>query len=227
MDFSELELRKKISDVAVTLFITDRSRFSIRNIAAAAEVSTDEVYAFYSTKDEILSDFYNIIPLLCNDQISKIDGYEDLKLADRLSNFMYTTFDLLQEQSAFVEKTFEKWHCSDRCQPWRNRTAEHFRDILDLDPRVSDLNRVIIPEFGYKIASNLYMQLVHFWLQDSSDGSEKTLALVEKSMVFIQEVFYADILSKGFDLGRYLYSHVLPDHPMVKKLKNYYRNCTS
>jgi len=227
MDFTELEMRKKVSDAAVMLFMTDRSRFSIRNIAANAEVSTDDVYAFYSTKEEILSDFYNLIPLLCKHQISQIQGYEDLNLADRLSNFMYTTFDLLQEQSAFVQKTFEKWHRSDRCEPWRERTADHFRDILDLDQRVSDLNRVIIPDFGYKIASNLYMQMISFWLQDSSEGTEKTLALTEKSMVFIQEIFYADILSKGLDLGRYVYSHVLPDHPLAKKFKHHTRNCKS
>lgn len=227
MDFTELEMRKKISDAAVTLYMTDRSRFSIRNIAFAAEVSTKDIYSFYSTKDEILSDFYNLIPLLCKYQVSQIEGYDDLKLADRLSNFMYTTFDLLQDQAPFVENTFEKWHCSDRCKPWRERTADHFRDILDLDPRVSDLNRVIVPDFGYTIASNQYMHLIKFWLQDSSKGTEKTLALVEKSMVFIQEIFYADILSKGFDLGRYVYSHVIPDHPIAKKFKHYFRNCTS
>lgn len=227
MDFNELEMRKKVSDAAVSLFMTDRSRFSIRNIAATAEVSTDDIYSFYSTKDEILADFYNLIPLLCKYQISQIDGYEDLKLADRLSNFMYTTFDLLQEQPAFVEKTFEVWHCSDRCKLWRERTADHFMDILDLDPRVSDLNRVIIPDFGYSISANLYLHLIRFWLQDKSEGTEKTLALVEKSMVFIQEVLYADVLSKGLDLARYVYAHVLPDHPLVQKFKHYTKNCKS
>jgi hypothetical protein len=69
--------------------------------------------------------------------------------------------------------------------------------------------------------------MIRFWLQDKSEGTEKTLALVEKSMVFIQELFYADVLSKGLDLGRYVYSHVLPDHPLVKKFKHYTRNCTS
>lgn len=227
MKFNELEMRKKVSDAAVMLYMSDRSRFSIRNIAAAAEVSTDDIYTYYSTKDEILSDFYNLIPLLCKHQTTQIDGYNDLKLSDRLSNFMYTTFDLLQEQPAFVEQTFEKWSSSQRCAPWKTRTADHIRDILDLDPRVSDLNRVIIPDFGYTIAATIYMQLIRFWLQDTSEGTEKTLALVEKSMVFIQELFYADVLSKGFDLGRYVYSHVLPDHPIVKKFNQFIRNCKS
>jgi AcrR family transcriptional regulator len=225
MDFTELETRKRMVDAAITLFTTDKSRFSIRNIAVAAEVSTAKVYEYYTSKDQILNDFYNLIPLLCKEQLRHIEGYDDLPLADRLSHFIYTSFDLLQEQRLFTEKTLEKWSCTNRTSLWKERTADHIRDIIDMDSRVSDLNRVIIPDLGYSIAASSYMQLIRFWLHDTSEGSEKTLALVEKSMVFVQEIFYADVLSKGLDLGRYVYAHVLPDHPWAKKINHYLKNC--
>ena len=218
MNIDQLEQRKIIADVAVSLYMSDRNRFTIKNIANNAQTTTDVIYEFYSTKDEILRDFYNLIPHIYRHQISEIAEYQELMLADRISNFIYTFFDMLQEQREYVDETFNDFIQSDHSKIFRNSIATTLREILDNDPRVSDLNRVVIPDFAYQVASSQFISLLHFWMHDDSEGTGKTLAFVEKFTVFIQEIMYSDVVGKGLDLGRYTISHIIPNHPWIKKI---------
>ncbi len=221
MDPDQLLLRKRIADAAVELYMQDNTPFTINRIAARAEVRTHDVYRFYSTRDQILADFYNLMPTLFTLQVKSLEGYDQFQLADRLSNFIFTTFDMMQEYRSFVQKTFVSLSGSDDCTPWQKGNAQVLMQIFDNDPGVSDLNRVLIPDFAYDLAADVFTQLIEIWLTDTSDGTGKTLALVEKSTSFIQEVMYSDVLGKGIDLVRYVYTHVAPDHPAVQTLRKY------
>lgn len=218
MNFEQLEQRKIILDAAMALYMSDKKQFTIRNIAISAQTTTDVIYQFYSTKDEILRDFYNLIPHIYRHQIREMPEYQELMLADRISNFIYTFFDMLQEQRHYVDETFNAFILSDHSKTFRNSIANMLREILDNDPRVSDLNRVVIPDFTFQFASSQFISLLQFWMNDNSEGAGKTLAFVEKLTVFTQEVMYSDIIGKGLDLGRYTYSHIIPNQLWIKKI---------
>lgn len=221
MKIDQLEQRKIIADAAVALYMSDRNRFTIRNIANDAQTTTRTCYKYYTSKDEILRDYYNLIPDIFRHQIGEIPDYQELMLADRISNFIYSVFDMLQEQRNYVDETFNRFIQSDHSTTFRKSIANVFREILDNDPRVSDLNRVVIPDFAYDIATSQFISLLRFWMKDKSEGTGNTLAFVEKFTVFVQEVMYSDVVGKGLDLGRYTISHIIPNHPWIKKIEQH------
>lgn len=221
MDADQLELRKLISDSAVELYMKNEGMFTIRNVAARATIGSDTIYSFYASKQEMLADFYNLVPALYKEHIQTIPDYNQFLLADRISSFIFTTFDVLSAQQSFVEQTFGKITDSTDCKPWRSGIARILMDIFDNDPRVSDINRALIPDIAYDAGSVLFSHIIQFWIDDTSDGTGKTLALVEKSTALIQEIMYTDVLGKGIDLFRFLYAQVGPDTRIVKSIRKF------
>jgi AcrR family transcriptional regulator len=204
MKIEELYGRKAIIDAALEIYIEQKDFFTIRRIAERAEVSTDELRIYYPNKTAILKDFYAIIPDLYKVQTSDIEGYRELPLADKLSNYIYTTFDILQEHRDFVEMTFKRPDMGRFSTTWKEKSSRQFMDFVDLDSRIPDLNRVVIPDLVYDLVAHEYFEIVAFWLNDESQGSEKSLALVDKMTAFIQEVLYSGVINKGFDLVKYV-----------------------
>lgn len=206
MELEELSRRKAIIDAALILFVEDRASFSLNKIAEKAGVTIGSLREFYPNKSAILNDFYALIPDIAQVQTLDIEGYRELTLADKISNYIYTSFDILQEHRDFVEMTFHEPETGRNSKRWKSKSANRFRDFVDLDSRIPDLNRVIIPDFMYDFATNEYMALIQFWLKDESPGSEKSLALVDKLTAFIQVLLYSGTLDKGFDLTKYIMS---------------------
>jgi hypothetical protein len=107
----------------------------------------------------------------------------------------------------FTEETFENMVLSRSDTYWHKESAAIFRSMIDGDPRIPGTNTLVMRDFVYDILVREYMQLIHFWLQDDSKGTERTLALVDKLTGFANELLYSGIIDKGFDLGRYLLSN--------------------
>lgn len=204
MEIEELSGRKVIIDAALRIFVEQRDSFTIKRISERAGISTDDVRVFYPNKSAILKDFFSIIPDLYKVQSLDIEGFSALPLADKLSNYIYTSFDILQEHRDFVEMTFSLQDMGRNSTSWKEKSVKQFMDFVDLDSRIPDLNRVVIPDFLYSIAINEYFEIIQFWLKDESQGSEKSLALVDKLTSFIQEVMYSGVPDKGFDLIKYV-----------------------
>lgn len=206
MDQSQTEFKKNIIDAALIIYMEDRNRFTLRNIATAAGCEVSEIQQFYPGKQAILRAFYDMIPQIFEAMRNEIPEYESLNFGEKVSNYIYTTFDVLNEHRDFVEETYDAMVFRRGKTGWHTSSDAIFKSFIESDERIPDANRLIIQDFMYKILVREYHQLIRFWIHDDSDGSERTLALVDKLTSFSNELIYSGIVDKGFDLAKYLIS---------------------
>lgn len=206
MDQSQTEFKKNIIDAALIIYMEDRNRFTLRNIATAAGCEVSEIQQFYPGKQAILRAFYDMIPQIFEAMRNEIPEYESLNFGEKVSNYIYTTFDVLNEHRDFVEETYDAMVFRRDKTGWHTSSDAIFKSFIESDERIPDANRLIIQDFMYKILVREYHQLIRFWIHDDSEGSERTLALVDKLTSFSNELIYSGIVDKGFDLAKYLIS---------------------
>jgi hypothetical protein len=207
MQNDELILKYTIIQAAVTIYLENRSDFTLRKIALAAGCEVSDIQQIFPGKQAILRGFYDRVPELYRHSVAEIPDFDSLTLGEKLGHYIYTSFDALNEQRDFVEETFERMVFSRADTKWHKETALFFEELVQQDNRVSDISRMFVPGFVWKMATTEYMQLIRFWLQDDSENSQRTIALVDKMTAFVNEVFYTRIADRGFDLVKYLASH--------------------
>ena len=98
MNLEEFEKKVNISRAAAGLYIKESQSFTIKNIAKQAGVDIVDVYKYFDTKDDILVYFYDSIVPIYRMMIADIENFGSFNAGEKLSNFTYTLFDLLNEQ---------------------------------------------------------------------------------------------------------------------------------
>lgn len=187
--------------------MNDRDHFTLRNIAKKSGCSVSDIQQYFSGKSAILMGFYNNIPDQYRTTLSEIEGFDSLTIDEQVSNYIYTTFDILSEERDFVEETFEKMVMHGPTSTWEKESVVILRKFIESDPRIPTLNKLMLREFTFSILAREYMQIVRFWLNDTSEGSERTLALVDKITSFGKEIAYSGVLDKGVDLAKYVFGN--------------------
>lgn len=141
------------------------------------------------------------IPKRSYEAIEAIPDFQDLTLNEMMSQFVYLSLDLFTEVGDLTESQLNDVQAS-----LQKNTAKIFDRIIERDGRIPFINRFLFKPFVFDIMAWQYVQLIRFWLTDDSENSEKTLALVDKSTAFFQELVYSGVLDKGMDLGKFVYS---------------------
>jgi len=223
MNLEEFEKKMIISRAAAGLFIRKNEKFTIKNIAKEAGVKIVEVYQLYDDKDEILIFFYDSVVPLYKMMISEIDDFDSFTAGEKLSNFTFTLFDLLNEQRDFVDHTYSRYVLVGyRKSTLKKDVTKLFKEFINRDERISTLNRNLFDGWFYGMIAGKYLALILLWLRDESDSQEKTMALVDKLSSFLDELLYSNVLDKGFDLVQYLYTNDFFkfDIPYLSKILN-------
>ena len=195
--------------------------FSLKGFAEYLEEDEQEIYQYFPESDDLLQFYYELQVLKYRQMVEEIDDFDQLSLAEKLSNFAYTMFDLFSEDRQFVAATFEQeilhtYYKSD----FQEDVEDLFKEYIEADPRVSTSSQFVTWPLFYSFLANEYLHLVHFWIDDSSENYEKTMAFTDKMTIFLQELMYSKILDKGFDLGRFLTSNGVISHryPLISYL---------
>ncbi|RMH67726.1 MAG: hypothetical protein D6685_03165 [Bacteroidetes bacterium] len=201
----DLLQHKTLVAAAIELYLDDPGQLTVPAIAETASVTPDVVYRYVDSSLFILPAFYD----LCIPQYQAIrhaiEGYETFSLAERLATFIFVLFDLLEEQRAFVERTFEPYIIEQRMpSSFRDDVAASFAEILDTDA-IPPTNRLATdwPPLHQALA-HAYLRLVRFWLNDPSPQQKQTVALVDKLVAFFEELALFRGIERGVDLLKYL-----------------------
>lgn len=207
MDNKTIEFKSKVVSAAVEIYIEERQAFTLRNIAKKADCTVEDIQAIYPGKQAILKGYYALIPDRYRTTVQEIEGFETLSIGDQISNYVYTTFDILSEQRDFVEETFEENIHRGGKSSWERESAKIFSKLIESDPRIPQMNKLLLRDFMFDILAKEYLQIVRFWLHDDSEGSERTLALVDKIATFGADIAYSGVLDSGLDLAKYVFGN--------------------
>jgi len=204
MDKSTKE-KIQVAKAGATLYLTN-SRFTMSALAEASKTSLENIYEYFPNRRSVLDFFYEAILIECQEITSKIEGYADFTLSEKLSNLALTIIDLMNEHKEFVRQTYNrKIVCTGQQQVFNEEFKHQLKLIYENDPKQSALSSAFNNQLLYKAGLTNFHLLINFWLKDTSTGNQKTMELIDKWTSFVQEVHYTAILDRGFEFAKFLY----------------------
>lgn len=202
MNTEELNTKIELTEAAIDLYIEDK--FSIPNLTKETGKTASEIYTLFPNKNSILKFYYPSLVIRYRAMISEIDDFDSYSISEKLSNFAFTLFDMMGERREFVEDTFGKfeWNCTSKSE-FQQEIKSLFKDFFTTDGNIATSAGFLIGDLFYASLKTQFLFLIKFWLEDDSEGRERTFALTDKITGFIEELVYSKIVDKGFDLAKY------------------------
>lgn len=207
MDAEEINKKIEITWAAVDIY-QERGRITIPDLVNATKMSATEIYSLFPDKKAILAYFYPALVFQYWAMIDEIDDFENYAIGEKFSNFIYTMFDLMTEKETFVKDTFDNLvfkpgHRSD----FFEETTSLFKEFLTTDGNIAVSAAFFMGDLYYKFLSTQYLFLIKFWINDSSEGKERTLALADKLSSLFEELVYNKAVDKTFDLIKFIFGN--------------------
>ncbi|MEX0845105.1 MAG: hypothetical protein WD022_07470 [Balneolaceae bacterium] len=202
MTTEEINIKLELSETAIGLYLEDK--YSIFNLAEETGKTASEIYVLFPNKKSILQFYYSSLVLRYRAMISEIEDFESYSISEKLSNFAFTLFDMMEERRVFVKRTFEEMEfqsCS--TTDFQKEMKDVIDDFFSADKNIAASASLLMGDIFYSFLKTQYLYLIKFWLNDNSKGRERTFALTDKITGFIEELVYSKIIDKGFDLAKY------------------------
>ena len=205
----QLAQRQKIVEAAIDLYVDDRANFTTANLAKKTRIKKVEILRLFPSRGAILKYFYPLCVMRYRVMAAEIEGYVDWPVEEKLANFAYAMFDLLQEQREFVEEHFvEEIFRASGTSSFQREAESLFAEILAGTCASEHLAAFFAKE---------YMHVVRFWIADDSIDSERTTALVDKIAAFVGQAMRSnELFYTGGDLLKYLIANNVIKVPFGK-----------
>lgn len=203
-DPETFKTKYNIAETAAHLYSQGDGQFYIRDVAAALEMDPAEIFNYFPDKVSILRFYYASLIIRYESMVSEIEDFESYTLSEKFSNFAFTLFDMLAEQEAFVQDTFDKLivnSCSKT--DFESEIERLLKQFLENDSQLSISSSVALNDCSYSFLRRQFLELIRFWLHDDSENRELTMQLTDKLTAFLQELFYNTVLDKGADLLKF------------------------
>lgn len=208
IDQEEFEIKLAIAGTAASIYVENGGSFTFKEIAKRLEVPPASLFDYFSNKKSILEFYYTSLVIRYHLMIDEIDDFQSYSLSEKLSNFIYASFDMIEEQEAFVHDTFGSTirQCHTKTE-YEQLIEETCRDFFRNDEHLSMSSSLVLRSPFFVILRISYLQLVAFWLDDESEGREQTMELTDKLTSFLQELMYSSVADKGFELLKFMISN--------------------
>jgi AcrR family transcriptional regulator len=221
LNIEELQMKLKISDAATRLYVEKGESFTLHDVAKRASVTVADIFKYFPDKQAIIYFFYTSLIIRYRLMIEEIEDFETFTLSEKLSNFAYASFDLMQEREEFVEQTFCHYILrSCKQTEYEQKIDKLLSDFIKNDSGRAASSDAIINDCSLRLIRKKYLLLVNFWLNDESEGKELTMELTDKVTGLIQEALYTSVIDRSFDLAKFLFSNdiLTKNNPVWNKL---------
>jgi len=205
LDLERLQIKLEIAEAACHYYIQNDGSFTFREVAGETDMDPAEIFNYFSTKQDILEFYYTSLVIKYQLMIEEIEDFETYTISEKLSNFIYASFDMMKEQKAFVEATFrpiimDSFNRTD----YEEHIEKLFKTFFRNDPQISLSSTLVLRPLFFRLMVKKYLSIVNFWLNDESEGQELAMEFVDKLTAFIQEVMYNSVVDKGVELIKFL-----------------------
>jgi len=221
-DPETFEMKYKIADIATNQYVEGDGHFTIKGIAGELNIDPAEIFNYFPNKEAILEFYYASLVVRYEMMIEEIDDFQSYTLEEKLSNFAFTTFDMLSEKEAFVKATFKELVLSNYTKTeYEKQVEELIKRFLNEDQQLSVSSTVVLNSYFFAFLRLQFLELIRFWLHDDSEGREMTMELVDKLTSLLQELMYNAIIDKWVELAKFIYANrkkFLGRIPVIKEL---------
>ncbi|WP_445665074.1 hypothetical protein [Fodinibius sp. AD559] len=216
------EIKFAIADIATDLYIQGDGQFYIKDIAKEIDITPAEVFNYFPNKKSILEFYYASLVIRYEMMIDEIDDFESYTLSEKLSNFAFTNFDMLREKEAFVEATLSEYILNSFTKTDFEKELERLiKQFLENDEHISVSSTLVLNSYSYTFLRRQYLELLRFWINDTSEDKELSMELTDKATAVLQELMYNPVLDKSFDLLKFMNTNkkaFINNIPIVKQL---------
>ena len=207
MTADQINDKIELCETAIDLILANES-YTIAQLSEATGQSASQIYTLFPNKTAILEFYYPSLVIRYSAMIEEIDDFESYSISEKLSNFIFTSFDMMDDRKEFVEYTFQKMIVDKGCDSeFHKEVTSLFKHFFTSDGRIAVSAGFVMKDYFYEFIAREYLDIIKFWLNDDSDGKERSFALTDKLTGFVEEVVYNKVIDKGFDLAKYLISH--------------------
>ena len=186
-----IRTRQNILDAALLLF-TEKGyeKATMRQIAAQAEMAPGSIYHHFPTKEHIVQAFYD---LLHEDHAQACVGIlaSEIRLERRLYEVIRKKIELAEPFKKVSGVLFRVASdpknplspFSAQSSPTRDKSLALFRQLVSgSSAKLPDDVRVILADYLW-----LYqMGIILYWIHDTSENSQKTFRLIDRTVKLIQ-----------------------------------------
>lgn len=202
-----IEQKFALADAAVQQYELEGGMPAMPDIAGAAGVSVSDIYRLFPNKPAIFHFWYESLSLRYQHMLQDLDGYEELMLAEKLSNMMLSITDMMEERRTFVEATFDdmvfrnqRWH------PFCKQNEALIKEIISGHQGTSRAAQIVLWDDAYAFLSKEFLHVIKFWIRDRSENQQKTMALMDTFNGFVAELITNRLIDKGTDLARFFWN---------------------
>ena len=146
------------------------------------------------------------------DAIRADKAYDSFSSREKLLSFYYTLLEVLKEDRSFVMKTVEipsKGEFTPGVMKgFKEAFIDYVQDIINEGRETEEIKDRRYLSDRYK--DGLWLQtmfIINFWINDDSEGFEKTDAAIEKAVNLSYDLMGAGPLDKMFDFAKFLYQN--------------------
>lgn len=221
-DPETFELKFAIADTATDLYEKGDGQFYIKDIAKKVNITPAEVFNYFPNKKSILKFYYGSLIIRYEMMINEIDNFESYTISEKLSNFAFTSFDMLQEKEAFVEATLSEFILNSFTKTDFEKELERIiKQFLQNDDHISIASTLVLNSYSYAFLRRQFLELLRFWINDTSKDKELSMELTDKATAVLEELMYNPVLDKSFDLAKFVGANrkaFINNIPIVKQL---------
>ncbi len=207
-DPEKFELKYTIAEAATDLYVEGNGHFLIKDIAKKVGLDPAEIFNYFPNKQAILKFYYASLVIRYEIMVEEIEEFESYTISEKLSNFAFSNFDMFREKKEFVDATFKKLILLSYSKTNYEKEIERMiKQFLESDSQISASSTLFLNAYTYSFLRRQYLELVRFWLNDTSKDQELTMELTDKLTGVFQELIYNTVLDQSFDLLKFINSN--------------------
>lgn len=107
MTAEQINDKIELCESAIDLILSEGS-FTIAQLSEVTGKTASQIYSLFPNKKAITEYYYPSLVIRYSAMIGEIEDFESYTISEKLSNFIFTTFDMMEDRREFVEDTFEK-----------------------------------------------------------------------------------------------------------------------
>ena len=179
----------------------------MRDLINSSEMSASQIFELFPAKDALLAYAYPSMILQYWAMIDEIDEFHRLLISEKLGNFIYTMLEMFSDHKLFVKDTFTRLvACKGVKSDFADEVSAVYKDFLTRDGNLSITAGLVTRPLFYRWMTTQFIALIEFWIRDTSTSKERTIGLVDKACSLFEDVLYSELIDKGLDFSKYLYS---------------------
>ena len=194
----------QIAEAAADRYV-ENERFSFESLAEKMGTDTKEILNHFPSRRSILEFYYEAQLIRYREISSKIDGYDQFTLAEKLSNLALTLLDLFNENREFVVKSYSRFIvCTRNKTAFEKQILSEFDEIISEDQNKSTITAFLNSTLLHRALLHHFHGLVKFWSTDRSENFQKSMELIDKWTALAEAIAYSGITDKAAGLAKFL-----------------------